>query len=152
MQRHCIEPTAIGLEPNPMIGPKCLQEPYRTGVLVEAVGQVLGVLRPATHPRKLRGLRLASSRSTKKDFADTYVMVTSHDTVLRRGNKEATYDVGLRLAVMALRVEAAIILASGRGGLEVRWNCARGHDDCVMWMKVRKRMRRAVQRRAVWWS
>jgi hypothetical protein len=59
-------------------------------------------------------------------------METSHHTVLRRRGREVTYDVGLRLAVMALRVEAAIILASGRGGLEVRRNCARGHDDCVV--------------------
>jgi hypothetical protein len=64
-------------------------------------------------------------------------METSHHTVLRRRGREVTYDVGLRLAVMALRVEAAIILASGRGGLEVRRNCARGHDDCAMWMEVR---------------
>ena len=46
--------------------------------------------------------------------------------------------MGLRLAVVALRVEAAIILASGRGGLEVLRNCARGHCDCVKWVEVRE--------------
>jgi hypothetical protein len=35
--------------------------------------------------------------------------------------------MGLRLAVMALGVEAALILASGRGRLEMRWESARGH-------------------------
>lgn len=35
--------------------------------------------------------------------------------------------MGLRLAVMALGVEAALILASGRGRLKMRRNSARGH-------------------------
>ena len=48
-----------------------------------------------------------------------------------RMNKGPTYHVGLRLAVVALRVEAALILASGRGRLKVRRNCARGHDVFV---------------------
>lgn len=44
-------------------------------------------------------------------------------------NGELTYDMGLRLAVMALRVEAALTLAFSGRGLEVRRNCAGGH--CV---------------------
>jgi hypothetical protein len=55
-----------------------------------------------------------------------------------RMNKGPAYHVGLRLAVVALRVEAALVLASGRGRLEVRRDCARGHDVSV-WGKVRRR-------------
>jgi hypothetical protein len=51
--------------------------------------------------------------------------------------RRPTYHVGLRLAVMALGVEAALILASGRGRLEVRWNCARGHCVYVCGVEVR---------------
>jgi hypothetical protein len=64
-------------------------------------------------------------------------MVTSHDNVQRRRDKELTYHMGLRLAVMALRVEAALILASGRGRLEVRRDCARGHCEYLVWLEVR---------------
>jgi hypothetical protein len=42
----------------------------------------------------------------------------------KRQEREPTYHMGLRLAVMALRVEAAL-------GLEVRWDCARRHGVCV---------------------
>jgi hypothetical protein len=44
--------------------------------------------------------------------------------------QEVTYHVGLRLAVVALGVEA-VTLALGGGGLEVRWNCTGGHVVCV---------------------
>jgi hypothetical protein len=44
---------------------------------------------------------------------------------------ELTYHMGLRLAVMALGVEAALILASGRGRLEMRWDSAGGHIEDV---------------------
>jgi hypothetical protein len=46
-----------------------------------------------------------------------------------RDRSVGTHHMGLRLAVMALRVEATLVLASGRGGLEVGGNRAGRH--CV---------------------
>jgi hypothetical protein len=46
--------------------------------------------------------------------------------------------MGLRLAVMALGVEAALVLASGRGRLEVRWDSAGGHVEDVCRVVVKR--------------
>jgi hypothetical protein len=127
VRRNCVQATVDNR----------LRGPDRAGVPAKQVGRLLGVLKIATlssyADRGAEGWRHArAQREIRRHVCDG----DEPSQGATRRDKEWTYDVGLRLAVMALRVEAAIILASGRGRLEVRRNCARCHCDCVMWVEI----------------
>jgi len=117
-----------------------MPEPVMQKVLAMGVGLRVEQRRPASSQRRFEqsfigapAKRMVQQTRSRDQRAKTRLLPQ-----LQHGmNKGPTYHVGLRLAVVALRVEAALILASGRGRLEVRRDCAGGHDVFV-WGRVKR--------------
>jgi hypothetical protein len=83
-----------------------------------------------TSPRTSSSRTAQKGKAPKQGAQCLVLQKERRSAAVKNAGQEVTYHVGLRLAVVALRVEA-VTLALGGGGLEVRWDCTGGHIVCV---------------------